>query len=217
MMPHATPAAYISGMTTDPLFLLLLVGAAVWVARAWTMDYLAALAGKPNASALPGAAPASGRAVAIASLGALDSLAAETGGEYVLGLHAEQSKVTALFGLYSILGAPVIEEVIFRGYLVIEHRGRRVLWGGVVGASLLFALLHSFLWDWIGNGLTFHAGAKAWFSTTAIFATSLWLYSVRFFGLNLQRSLLPCFIAHATKNLGVFIIKYVQGFVDGWW
>jgi uncharacterized protein len=204
-------------MTTDPLFLLLLIGAAAWVARAWTMDYRAALAGKPNASALPGARPTSARAVAIASLGALVILAAETGGELGLGLSAEQSRMTALFSLYSILGAPVIEELIFRGYLVIEHRGQAALWGGVVGASILFALLHPFLWDWTGHGLTFHAGTKAWFSTTAILATSLWLYTVRFFGLNPQRSLLPCFVAHATKNLGVFAIKYVQGFVGGWW
>jgi uncharacterized protein len=199
------------------VFPLLLIGAAVWVARAWTMDYRAALAGKPNERALPGATPASTRAVAIASLGALVILAAETGGEHVLGLSAEQSQVTALFSLYSILGAPVIEEVIFRGYLVIEQRGRAALWGGVVGASLLFALLHPFFWDWNGNGLTLHVGAKAWFSTTAILATSLWLYTVRFFGLNPRRSLLPCFVAHAAKNLGVFAIKYVQGFVGGWW
>lgn len=84
-------------MTTDPLFLLLLIGAAVWVARAWTMDYRTALAGKPNERALPGATPASARAVAIASLGALIILAAETGGEHVLRLSAEQSQVTALF------------------------------------------------------------------------------------------------------------------------
>jgi len=199
------------------LFPLLLIGAAVWFARAWTMDYRAALAGTPNERALPGATPASARAVAIASLGALVILAAETGGEHVLGLSAEQSQVTALFSLYSIVGAPVIEEVIFRGYLVIEHRGRAALWGGVVGASLLFALLHPFLWDGNGNGLTLHVGTKAWFSTTAILATSLWLYTVRFFGLNPQRSLLPCFVAHAAKNLGVFAIKYVQGFVGGWW
>lgn len=204
-------------MTTDPLLLLLLIGAAVWVARAWTMDYRAALAGKPNERALSGATPASARAVAMASLGALAILAAETGGEHVLGLSAEQSQVTVLFSLYSILGAPVIEEVIFRGYLVIEHRGRAALWGGVVGASLLFALLHPFLWDWNGSGFTLQAGAKAWFSTTAILATSLWLYTVRFFGLNPQRSLLPCFVAHAAKNLGVFAIKYVEGFVGGWW
>ena len=216
-MPHATPAAFLSGMTTDPLFLLLLIGAAAWVARAWMMDYRAALAGTPNESALPGATFASARTVAVASLGALVILAGETCGELGLGLSAEQSRMTALFSLYSILGAPVIEELIFRGYLVIEHRGRAVLWGGVVGASVLFALLHPFLWDWTGRGLTFHTGAKAWFSTMAILATSLWLYTVRFFGVNPQRSLLPCFIAHATKNLGVFAIKFAQGFVGGWW
>ena len=199
------------------MLLLLLIGASVWVARWWTIDYRAALAGKPNEGSLPGATAASAPAAAIASLGALFILAAETGGEHVLGLSAEQSRMTALFGLYSILGAPVIEEVVFRGYLVIENRGRAALWAGVVGASLLFALLHSFLWEWNGKGLTLHFGAKAWFSTTVILAESLWLYSVRFFGLNPHRSLLPCFVAHATKNLGVLAIKYLQGFVGGWW
>jgi hypothetical protein len=29
--------------------------------------------------------------------------------------------------------------------------------------------------------------------------------------------LLPCFVAHAAKNLGVFAIKYAEGFVGGWW
>jgi membrane protease YdiL (CAAX protease family) len=191
--------------------------ASVWVARRWVIDYRAALAGKPNDRPLPGATPASVGTIAIASLGGLFILAAETGGEHVLGLSAEQSRVTALFGLYSILGAPVIEEVLFRGYLVIEGRGRTALWAGVVGVSLLFALLHPFLWGWIGNGLTVHLGAKAWFSTTVIFVVSLWFYTVRFFGLNPQGSLLPCLVAHATKNLGVLAIKYVQGFVGSWW
>jgi len=204
-------------MTTNPLFILLLIGAAVWVARAWTLDYRAALAGKPNERALPGATPASARAVAIASVGVLVILAAETGGEQVLGLTAEQSKLTVLFGLYSILGAPVIEEVLFRGYLIIDKRGRVALWAGVIGVSLLFALMHPFLWEWKGQGLTAHFSAKAWFSTAVIFVLSLWFYTVRFVGLNPQRSLLPCFVAHATKNLGVLAIKYVQGFVGGWW
>jgi CAAX protease family protein len=204
-------------MTTDPLLLLVLLGAAVWILRAWAIDYRAALAGIPSDRRLPGATPATARAVGIASLGALVILAAETGGEHGLGLSAEQSNVTALWALYSILGSPVIEEILFRGYLVIEHRGRIALWTGVVGVSVLFALLHPFLWHWDGSGLTVHAGAKTWFSTTAVLATSLWLYTVRFFELNPQRSLLPCFVAHATKNLGVLAIKYAEGFVGGWW
>jgi len=204
-------------MPGDQLLLLLLIGASIWGFRWWLIDYRAALAGKPKENSFPGATPASATAVAIASLGALFILAAETGGEYVLGLSTEQSKVTALLGVYSILGAPVIEEVLFRGYLVIEHRGRPALWAGVVGVSLLFALLHPFLWEWNGKSLTVHVGAKAWFSTTAILVGSLWFYTVRFFRPNTQRSLLPCIVAHATKNLGVLAIKYAQGFVGGWW
>jgi uncharacterized protein len=204
-------------MTNDPLLLLAVLGASGWIGRRWVIDYRAALAGQPNDRPLPGARPASAAAVAIASLGALLILVAETGGEYVLGLSAEQSRMTVLFGLYSILGAPVMEEVVFRGYLVIENRGPAVLWAGVVLTSLLFALLHPFLWQWNGNGLTVHFGAKAWFSTATVFAVSLWFYTVRFFGLNPQRSLLPCLVAHATKNLGVFAIKYAEGFVGGWW
>ena len=206
-----------SGMTTDHLLPLLLIGTSVWVARGWVSDYRAALAGKPNDRSFPGTTPVSTFAVAVASVGALFILAAETGGEHVLGVSAEQSKVTVLFALYSICGAPVIEEVLFRGYLVIENRGRLLLWAGVVGVSLLFALLHPFLWTWNDRGLTLHFGAKAWFSTAMVFVVSLWFYTVRFFRLNPQRSLLPCFFAHATKNLGVFAIKYVQGFVGGWW
>lgn len=204
-------------MSKDPLLLLALIGASVWVGRWWVIDYRAALAGKPHDRSLPGARPASAATVAIASLGALIILVGETGGEYVLGLSAEQSRMTGLFGLYSILGAPVMEEIVFRGYLVIENHGRAMLWAGVVVASLLFALLHPLLWQWNDNGLTVHFGAKAWLSTATVFAVSLWFYTVRFFGLNPKRSLLPCLVAHAAKNLGVFAIKYAQGFVGGWW
>jgi uncharacterized protein len=199
------------------VLLLLLVGASVWVARAWVNDYRAALAGTPNDKSIPGATPVSASVTALASVGALCILALETGGEHMLGVSAAQSKVTVLFALYSIGGAPIIEEVIFRGYLVIENRGRLVLWGGVVAISLLFAFLHPFLWTWNGQGLTLQFGAKPWFSTAVVFMVSLWFYTVRFFRLNPQRSLLPCFVAHATKNLGVFAVKYVEGFVGGWW
>jgi CAAX protease family protein len=156
-------------------------------------------------------------AVVVASLGALLILVLETGGEHVLGLSTQQSRMTVLFGLYSILGAPVMEEIVFRGYLVIERRGRAALWAGAVLVSLLFGLLHPFLWQWTGDGLRVNFDTKAWFSTATVSAVSLWFYTVRFFGLNPQRSLLPCMVAHATKNLGVFAIKFAQGFVGGWW
>lgn len=182
----------------------------------WRDDYRAARRGAPHPRALPGATPASAPALLVAAGGALILLAAETGGEHVLGLTAQQSRMTGLFGLYTLVAA-FVEELIFRGYLVIENRGRAALITGMVGASLGFALLHPFLWEWREGSLQLHGGAKAWFSTGAVFTGSLWFYAVRFFPLNPSRSLLPCVAAHATKNLGVIAIKYAQGFGDGWW
>lgn len=142
-------------------------------------------------------------------------LVAETGGEYALGLVEAQSRITVLFGVAS-LAAAFLEELIFRGYVIVADRGRTRLVVSAVGASLVFALLHPFLWEWKDGALAFQAGLKAWFSTGAIFAGSLWFYFVRFSRLNPTRSLLPCIVAHATKNLGVFVIKAAQGHVSGW-
>jgi membrane protease YdiL (CAAX protease family) len=44
------------------------------------------------------------------------------GGEIQLGLDQEQSEITLLFGIYTLVAA-IIEEVIFRGYIVINDRG----------------------------------------------------------------------------------------------
>ncbi|MBI2497776.1 MAG: CPBP family intramembrane metalloprotease [Opitutae bacterium] len=193
-----------------------MIAAAAVAARWWLADFRAARAGRPNVRAFPGAAPAGWRIIALAVAGALVLLAVETGGEHALGLTAQQSRMTVLFALYS-LAAAFIEELIFRGYLVVADRGRAALLASIVGASVGFALLHPFLWEWRDGGLVFHAGAKAWFSTGMIFAGSLWFYAVRFLPANPARSLLPCIAAHAAKNLGVFAVKYAQGFVDGWW
>lgn len=186
------------------------------VAKWWRDDYRAAQRGNPAPQAFPGATPAGGRTVIIAGGGALVLLAAETAGEHALGLTAQQSRMTVLFGLYTLVAA-FGEELVFRGYLVVENRGRAALIAGMVGASLAFALLHPFLWHWEDGVLNFHGDTKAWFSTAAVFAGSLWFYAVRFLPMNPTRSLLPCVAAHLIKNLGVFAIKYAQGFVNGWW
>lgn len=200
------------------LYLGLLVATGVLV-KWWLDDYRLFRRGEksPTAKPLPGATPASLPACALAAGGALVLLAVETGGEYALGLTAQQSRMTVLFGLYT-LGAALMEEVIFRGYLVVENRGRGGLIAGIIGASLGFAALHPFLWEWSDAGLVLRLReTKAWFSTGMIFLGSLWFYAVRFMPLNPQRSLLPCFAAHLAKNAGVFVIKYAQGFVSGWW
>ena len=199
----------------NPLILAGLIAVIVAVAKIWRDDYLAARQGTPNPRAFPGAVSGGRPVIAVAVIGALLLLMIETAGEYALGLTAQQSHITGLFALYT-LAAAFAEELIFRGYLVVENRGRTALVTGIIGASLGFAALHPFLWEWQDGGLHFHASPKAWFSTAMIFAGSLWFYAVRFLPVNPSRSLLPCIAAHATKNLGVFAVKYAQGFVSGW-
>lgn len=201
----------------NPWFLLLMIGAGVFVAKLWRDDFRRAQKGEAAPGGLPGATFAPQRAMVIAVVGALVILAGETLGEFALGLAEEQTRMTALFALYSIVAAPVIEEIIFRGWLVVEHRGRATLWLGAIGASFVFALLHPFLWRWDEGGFAFTFTAKGWFSTAVLFATSLWLYIARFARWNPHASLIPCFAAHAAKNAGVVAIKAASGYVSGWW
>ena len=154
--------------------------------------------------------------MAIAATGALVLVALETAGESALGLAGQQSRMTGLFGLYTLVAA-FMEELVFRGYLVVENRGRAALWAGIVGTSLLFALLHPFLWEWRDGALHPQLNAKGWFSTGAVLAASLWFYAVRVLSMNPTRSLLPCIAAHLAKNLAVIGIKAAQGFIGGWW
>lgn len=204
-------------MTPDsPLLLtgMIIVGGVV--AKWWRDDLEAARVGAPHPRAFPGATPVARRALLVAAAGALGLVALETAGEQALGLTAQQSRMTWLFALYTLTAA-FVEELVFRGYLVVEGRGRATLLAGIAGASLAFALIHPFLWEWRDGTLHIQNTSKAWFSTGAVFACSLWFYAVRFMPMNPTRSLLPCIVAHLTKNLGVFAVKYVQGFVTGWW
>ena len=209
-------------MNDDPLLLVLMIGVSGYVIKLWRDDYRAAQNGAPNPKALPGATPARRAAIGIAIAGAMLLLIAETWGELRLGISAEQSDMTALFAIYTLLAA-FVEEIIFRGFLVVEGRGKAKLWGGIVIASLLFAALHPFLWKWEGGwpwdggSLQFINTAKGWFSTGAILAGSLWFYAVRFASFNPTHSLLPCFAAHAAKNCGVIVVKAAQGHLVGLW
>jgi uncharacterized protein len=203
-------------MTEHPALLVLMIAVGSYMLALWRQDYRAYRSGQPNPRALPGATPAPIKACVIAAAGAVLILGIETWGEVRLGLSDQQSKITVLFGLYTLIAA-FIEELIFRGFIVIEGRGPIVRWSGVVGASLLFAALHPFLWKWEGSTLVWTFTPKAWFSTATVFISSLWFYVVRFMNTNSERSLIPSIVAHSTKNLGVFAIKGFQGFVTGWW
>lgn len=216
-------------MFEHPLFLLLYLGGAFYLLFLWSTDYRAQKSGRPQPGALPGAYPASRNLCLLAVAGAMVLLALETVGEYTFGLVEMQTEITILFGLVS-LGAAVIEEVIFRGYLVITRRGRAMLIASIFGFSLLFTLAHPFFWEWTviveadeaagieeQKGLVWNFTFKSWYTSLFLFLNSLWFYTVRFLPANRHHSLLPCFLAHAASNLGVFLIKGGQGFVSGWW
>ncbi|MEX2381516.1 MAG: CPBP family intramembrane glutamic endopeptidase [Opitutales bacterium] len=203
-------------MNDNPLLLLLVFGGTVYAAILWSDDYRKRMAGAPHPKSLPGATPAPLLSIVVAAGGALILLGLQTSGEYRLDIVAEQSRITILFGVFT-LSAAFLEELIFRGYLVVQNRGRLLLTGSIVFFSLLFALAHPFLWTYDSEaGISLHGDTKAWFSTGFLFANSLWFYFVRFFPLNPHNSLLPCIVAHLTMNIGVFSIKGYQGYVSGW-
>ncbi len=203
-------------MNDHPALILLVATIGVYMMHLWREDYRSFLAGRPNPQALPGATPCSLKACTIACAGALVILTAETLGEIQLGVSDQQSKMTALFAVYTLLAA-FIEELIFRGFVVIDDKGKALRWIGIIAASGLFAALHPFLWRWEDGSFSWTADLKGWFSTTVVFISSLWFYTVRFAGFNPHRSLLPSISAHAIKNLGVIGIKAVQGYIVGWW
>ncbi len=209
----------------DALFPLLALGVAVYLAQMWWSDFKAKAKGEDVKGALPGTTPCPPLAIYIGICGALVLLIGQILGEYGLDLVAEQSDIVWLF-LLQMIAAAVWEEVIFRGFLVIENRGKQLLLGSIIVVSLIFAIGHPHLWSldfpegvsawqfWKGD-LEFHWTTKAFYSTGWLFVMSLWFYWMRFASFNPKRSLLPCMAAHLAYNLGVFITKLAQGHVVG--
>ena len=160
------------------------------------------LSGEPE-KFWPGTTYAPSAAYYAAGAGALLITIAEAAVEKRMGLTDQQSILPAVF-LFQLLGASVIEEALFRGFVAPgELMGRKLLALMVIG-SLVFALIHNF------DLSTAEGKLNAMFA----FITSLWLYVVRFNPLNPDRSLLPCFMAHTVRNLAVFGIKGAQGFIS---
>ncbi|MEM1221553.1 MAG: CPBP family intramembrane glutamic endopeptidase [Verrucomicrobiota bacterium] len=198
-------------MNENPVMIVVYVGVAAYVLQMYWADYKAVKAGKPSSGMMPGATPFGLWAVLIGLLGTLMILAAEVFGEIALGISDDQS-TTAWFLVITWICAGVVEEIIFRGYLVVENKGKAALMGSCVGFSLIFALIHPHLWS-MEDGFHLTLTQKGFFTTTLLFANSLWWYAVRFGPWNPNRSIFPCMIAHAASNLGVFFVKLAQGYV----
>ena len=206
-------------MSQDPFSILVVFAISLYIGRLWHRDYRKAGTGKGDARAFPGIAPASGTATAVAIAGSLIILGAETAGEYVLESSQSQSDITCLY-LLAMVAAGFLEELIFRGYLVIQNRGRTAFVSSIVVFSALFSLTHTQYWiEFSGFNLVtwkIHLTPATVWTLIILFTNSLWFYTVRFYGLNPKRSLLPCFAAHIASNIGVFAIKLAQGHVVGW-
>ncbi len=204
-------------MPDNPLLILISIAAAAYFFKLWLDDLKLEKLGTPNPNAFPGATPAPRIAIIVGIIGALVILAVEIAGEYAFDFVDQQSDITVLFAL-STLAAAFIEEFIFRGFLVVHKKGRAILIGSILLFSLLFAVIHPFLWEWTDeNGLVFQFTGKAWFSTAIVFLNSLWFYTIRFLPINPRHSLIPCFLAHLASNLGVIIAKALQGHITGLW
>ena len=176
---------------------------------------------------LPGSTPARWQTNTIAVFGSLVILALEVAGEYRLDVVEDQTTMSVLLGIYT-LAAAFIEELIFRGFLFFDRHEKWKLYAGIFGISILFALIHPYLWSydvpenqppwlfwkWIGLNLYRDDGTlnvQPIFSTCILFVNSIWFYYVRLFRLNPFRSLIPCVAAHLASNLGVFVVKAYQG------
>lgn len=203
----------------DPLAVLAYLAIAAVAGYLWWSDYQAQRAGKDlPKSPMPGASPTTWAAVSIGVVGSLLLVGVETGGEYALGVSGEQNVYPAIV-LLAWLAAGFVEEFIFRGFLVVRSKGRGWLIGSATAFSLIFALIHFHWWDvpeeasWSDG--TLQLDAKALWSTGILFVNSLWWYAVRFLPGNPQRSLIPCFAAHAASNAAVFFVKLSQGHIQG--
>ncbi len=191
--------------------ILLYLGVAAYVGKIYWADTRLQKAEGPQEGTMPGAFPATWAAIGIAVAGALVLLGLETGGEIALGVVDEQSEML-WYLLFPVVAAGLVEEVIFRGYLVIDRRGKAALLASCFGFSLIFALIHPHLWS-MEDGFALTLTPKGFFTTALLFLNSLWFYACRFGPWNPTRSIFPAMIAHAASNLGVYLVKLAQGYV----
>jgi uncharacterized protein len=210
-------------MSDNPLIVFSGAGAGVFLFWIWYRDMQSNRASPTGeiAHSLPGATMASFRWCLIASLGAILIVIGIFALEKGFNIEDQQSRIRFLF-LLPMLGAAITEEVVFRGYLVIRNRGHVMLVASIVFFSILFTLIHPYLWvhsmdkptgiEWI-TSLRINISTYSMVSTASIFILSLWYYYVRFSKENPSQSLLPSFYAHTCANLTVFIIKITSGYV----
>jgi hypothetical protein len=201
-------------MSSNPWLILGAFAVAAYIFKLWLSDYRTQLEGKDVPGGFPGATPSTKVWIFVGIIGAIALTGLETAGEYALGVVSEQSTLP-LVALFSLIAAAFGEELVFRGFVFYDRKGIRFLWLSILGASLVFALLHYqyYTTETEDGGWEFLLTPKAAWSLLLLFLNSLWFYYLRFSSRNPQRSLIPCFAAHLASNLTVFGIKLAQGYV----
>ena len=205
----------------SPLFALLNFGIALWLFYIWYCDLKNfCLIKKIRKGALEGATSVSLSLVFIAIVCGVILLAIHTCAEMALGVESEQTKV-APWALLSWISAAFVEELIFRGFLVVKNKGRVLLCLSILFFSFIFAIGHPFVWDYtIPENASIFAGewkfnfsAQTVNATISIFECSMLFYILRFLPINVNRSIIPCISAHCAYNVGVFVVKAFQGYI----
>lgn len=160
----------------------------------------------------PGTTTCGWQPMLLAAAGALVLTLVESVLEIQLGVSQEQTRIPASF-LLAMMGAAIVEEITFRGFAAPESLAGVRLLATVLAGSLVFMLLHGHVVKFAEGSVGLNTDAKALVSGGSAFAISCWLYLCRFNPLNPTRSLAPSLVGHTVRNLAVFGIKDVQGFV----
>lgn len=193
-------------MNTGPLLDIIYLVAGLGIAGAWLREKLNRQAIRGPEEFWPGTTPVRISGILIIVAGVLLITIAETCVEIRAQVSQLQS-VSTLYILGASLGAAIVEEMVFRGFLAPAGlQGKKLLLLIFLG-SIIFSLFHAL------NGFNFR-DTQGQISLAFAFLMSVWLYLGRYNPLNPERSLLPCLIGHLVRNLAVFGIKWSQGFVN---
>ena len=183
----------------DLIYLLIGLG----VAYAWFSEYRKRQSNPGPELFWPGTTRAPISGILITVSGILLITVAETCAEIHFQVTASQS-VSNLPILGATMGAAIVEEMVFRGFVAPSQlRGIKLLALIIVG-SVIFSAIHGFDFSTVQGRI----------SLVTTFFISVWLYLGRYNPLNPERSILPCLIGHVVRNLAVFGVKWAQGFVD---
>ena len=198
-------------MNDDPLIIFFSCLIALYLASCYFKDIKAYASLNENPKALPGARNSSFLLIGVSVLIGLVLLFNALIFEQILNL-SNQQRTIVWYALFGSIAAGLIEEVVFRGYLVIDNRGKLYLILSCIFFSLIFSLLHGYLWTY-EEGLKWNLNKKSIFDSYILFLNSLVFYFLRFGLWNNNKSILPPIAAHISFNIGVFAIKHFQGFL----